>query len=286
MAKISKVSLVEVSPSMVTALKVLSTAGVERSAQRPRLDRRVGEEKDQQGRHVGRDHAGALGDAVDGDGDAVDLRFSRGELGKGVGGHDGARRIGVGVRLGLAHQRAKLLDDLAGIERLADHPGRSDIDVGLEAVGGPRRGFGGQRHRLLAALAGEGIGVAGIDHERAGHAVREMRAAPIDRRRRGLGVGQNAGDRRAGVEQRQQQIDAARVANPRGGCGDAHALDCRQARHRLRRERRDLAQQRPLASAVHPEGVNCCRRAPLTYRPADRPDRRPHPCSRLRPSTS
>ena len=108
-AKRSKVSLVEVSPSMVMALKVSSTARIERVAQRLRLDRRIGEEKGEHGRHVGRDHAGALGDAIDGDLDAVDLGLARGELGEGVGGHDGASGIGEGVGPGFGHKRAEAL---------------------------------------------------------------------------------------------------------------------------------------------------------------------------------
>ena len=54
--------------------------GSEDLAQRPGLDRGVGEEEGEHGRHVRRDHAGALGDAVDGDGHALDLGLPRGEL--------------------------------------------------------------------------------------------------------------------------------------------------------------------------------------------------------------
>ena len=149
-AKTSSVSLVEVSPSMVMALKVSSTAGIERGAQRLRLDGRVGEEKGEQGRHVGRDHAGALGDAVDGDLDPVDLGLARGELGIGVGGHDGARGVGEGVGLGGLRERGEVQGDLAGIERLADHAGRGDIDVGLQAVGRLGRRLGGALDRVHA----------------------------------------------------------------------------------------------------------------------------------------
>ena len=128
------------------------------------------------------------------------------------------------------------------IERLADHAGRGDIDVGLQAIGGFSRRLRGEHHRLLAAFAGEGIGIAGIDHQRARHAVGEMGAAPVDRRRRRLRLGQHAGDRRARIEQRQQEVGAAGIANAGGGGRDAHAIDRRQLRHMLRRERRDLPQ--------------------------------------------
>ena len=63
--------------------------------QRPRLDRRVGEEESEHGRHVRRDHACALGDAVNGNGHALDLGLPRGELGIGVGGHDSTRSIPI-----------------------------------------------------------------------------------------------------------------------------------------------------------------------------------------------
>jgi len=59
-AKASSVSDVEVSPSMVTALKVSSTPALQQRLQRAGRDRRVGEHEGQHGRHVRHDHAGAL----------------------------------------------------------------------------------------------------------------------------------------------------------------------------------------------------------------------------------
>ena len=70
--------------------------------QRRRGDRRVGEDERQHRRHVGRDHAGALGDAVDDDLGLADLDALRRDLRERVGRHDRARgvhqRVGLGAR--------------------------------------------------------------------------------------------------------------------------------------------------------------------------------------------
>ena len=71
-ANSSSVSLVEVSLSTVTALKVLSVAADSSACSTGSRDRRVGRDEGQHRRHVGRDHAGALGDAVDGDVDVAE----------------------------------------------------------------------------------------------------------------------------------------------------------------------------------------------------------------------
>ena len=76
-AKIISVSEVEVSPSMVTALNVSTTPSSSMRLQGRRGNCSVGENEGQHGRHVGRDHAGALGDAVDGDRCLADVRGRR-----------------------------------------------------------------------------------------------------------------------------------------------------------------------------------------------------------------
>ena len=63
----ARVSVVEVSPSTVIAVEDLSAARRQQRLQRRRRDLRVGEDEAQHRRHVGRDHAGALGDAGDRD---------------------------------------------------------------------------------------------------------------------------------------------------------------------------------------------------------------------------
>ena len=87
---------------------------------------------------------GALGDAVDGDGHAADLRLPRGELRIGVGGHDRARRLLEALRHGARGKPAEQARELGRVERLADHAGRGEIDIGLEATRRFRRGFGRQ----------------------------------------------------------------------------------------------------------------------------------------------
>ena len=64
-AKASSVSDVEVSPSTVMALKLALVAALEQRLQHVGRNRRVGEDEGEHRRHVGRDHARALGDAVE-----------------------------------------------------------------------------------------------------------------------------------------------------------------------------------------------------------------------------
>ena len=54
----------------------------------------VGEDVDEHGGHVWRDHAGAFGDACDFDGFAVNSDCFGRSLGEGVGRHDGAGGVG------------------------------------------------------------------------------------------------------------------------------------------------------------------------------------------------
>ena len=141
----------------------------------------------------------------------------------------------------LAASPASRLVNLDGIERLADHPGRGDIHVGFEAIGGGGGGFRRELHRVPPTLAGEGIGVAGIDHERSCHPVLKPGSAPLDRGRRGLRPGEHAGDRGAGIEQREQQIGAAGIADARRASCEAHPVNGGEMRQHFRCEWRDLA---------------------------------------------
>ena len=121
--------------------------------------------KAQHGRHVGRDHARALGDAVDGDLDAIDHRGGGGGLGIGVGGHDG---VGGGAPVAgraLRHQPSQHAGDLLGRQRLADHPGRGHEDFLRPAAGRGGGLVGDGAHALLPGLAGKGVGIAAVDHQ-------------------------------------------------------------------------------------------------------------------------
>ena len=141
--------------------------------QRTRLDGGIGEQEGEHGRHVRRNHAGALGDAVDGHRHALDLGLARGKLRVSVRGHDGAGGFGDPFRAGIFGKPGEQAREFGRIERLADHPGRGDIHVGFETTGGGCGRFRRELHRVAPAFAGEGIGVAGIDHERSCHAVLE-----------------------------------------------------------------------------------------------------------------
>ncbi len=80
-------------------------AALQQRLQRAGAERRVGEHEGQHGRHVRRDHAGALGHAVDGDFCLAKLHGRGRNLRKGVGGHD--RRGGVHPVAGLRGLRQR-----------------------------------------------------------------------------------------------------------------------------------------------------------------------------------
>ena len=181
--------------------------------QRRLRDRRVREDEAEHGGHVGRHHAGALAEAVDDDGHAADLGGARGELGVGVGGHDGARGGFEGVRLHRLGEIAQQMDEATCVQRLADHPRGGQVYLLCAAANGAGGGLRRHARGVAALLAGEGIGVAGVDDQGARLAVLEARPAPQHRRRAGLGAGQHAGHDRAGLERRQHQIGAALVAD-------------------------------------------------------------------------
>ena len=96
------------------------------------------------------------------------------------------------------------------------------------AAGGRGGDLGGELGRLASGLAGEGIGVAGIDNKRARRAAFELRAAPVDRCGWTFRAREHAGHRRAVVEQRQQDVGAAGIADAGGG---GRKLDARHRRH-------------------------------------------------------
>src|SRR5437870_767009 len=60
--------------------------------------------------------------------------------------------------------------ECAGVERLADHPSRGEVHVARPAADRLGGNAGGELTRLAAGLAGEGVGIAGIDHQRSGGA--------------------------------------------------------------------------------------------------------------------
>ena len=98
---------------------------------------------------------------------------------------------------------------------------------------------GGELGRGAAVLAGEGVGVAGIDDQRARLAGLHIGAAPFDRRRRAFRAREHAGHAGACLEQGQQHVGAAGIADAGGGRRQPHAVDCRHGGHVLGGEGRD-----------------------------------------------
>ena len=96
-----------------------------------------------------------------------ELRCDCGGLGEGVGRHDRPRRLGPAHRAQRATRPGSALMSGRWIERFADHAGRGLEDLGRRwrrrAL--PRRSATAI-DGLHAGLAGEGIGIAGIDDER------------------------------------------------------------------------------------------------------------------------
>ena len=137
------------------------------------------------------------------------------------------------------HQAFHHAVERLGLERLADHAGRGEEDVArlaADRLGGEVRREG---RGVASGLAGERVGVAGIDHQRPRLAGLEPGAAPVDRRGRAFRAGQHARDGGAGVEQRQQDVGAARIADAGRRGGEAHAGDRRHVGKARGRERRN-----------------------------------------------
>ena len=104
----------------------------------------------------------------------------------GVGGHD---RLGGGEERVLARvgdQRVDDTRDARGVERLADNAGRGHEDFVWRCADRLGGGLGDIGDRGCADPAGEGVGVARIDDQRARFASAQMLTAPVDRRRGAL----------------------------------------------------------------------------------------------------
>ena len=125
------------------------------------------------------------------------------------------------------------------IQRLADNPCRGDEHfVGL-ATDRFDSVFDRDVDRLASAFAGKGVGIAGVDDDGPRAALLEVLAADENRRRSGLRLGQDAGDRGALVQHGEQKIGPPLVANTGFGRRKGDAVDRRQADERCRRKRRN-----------------------------------------------
>ena len=164
-AKASKVSDVEVSPSIVTALKLSTTPSAMR---RCSAGAAIGASVNTKASMVAM--SGAIMPAPLAMPQMVTVvlpSFAVGgrALGKGVGGHDGPGRGFPGSGSGGGNEAVHHAFEGGGIERFADDAGRGEEHLRRPAAGRFRRDVGGQLGRFAAAAAGEGIGIAGIDDE-------------------------------------------------------------------------------------------------------------------------
>ena len=217
-------SLVDVSPSTVMRLKLASAASRTSDCNARRRDHRVGGDEAQHRRHVGSDHAGALGDAADRDRAAIDRKLSRRRLGQRVGGHDAFGRIEPGIGLERAHCRRQAGLEAVDRQRFHDHAGRERQHLPCLHADQAGQRFAAAPGTGQAIGAGAGVGVAGIDHQRADIAARgEVLAAQLHRGRAKAVAGEHA--RRDGpfVEREHHQVFAIGLADARHGDADAQA---------------------------------------------------------------
>ena len=156
----------------------------------------------------------------------ADLGGGGGDLRKRVGRHD--RLGGVEEIAGLRVGDQAVHHAVEGLSRSSGSPitpvEARKISLGLAAVAARAAICAVNLRRVAAALAGEGVGVAGIDHQRARFAALQSGAAPFDRRRRAFRAREHAGDRRALVE----AAPAARRCGPCSGCRPARSQAARR----------------------------------------------------------
>ena len=143
------------SPSIVTALNVSSTPS-RNSLRDRRRDRCVGENERQHGAHIGRDHAGALGDAADGHRGAAEPDHRGRAFGERVGGHDRLGGVLPATRRGIGDKSRHDALEFRGVERLTNHAGGGEKHlVGLAAgrLGGDGGGEFGRGRPVLPVNA-------------------------------------------------------------------------------------------------------------------------------------
>ena len=142
-------SLVEVAPSTLSVLKVRSAASLQDALQLVARHVGVGGEEGEHRRHVGRDHAAALGHAAEREGRALDHRF----LGDVIGGEDALGGV-VRRRRPTASSPASgvACEDQVHRQRRADDPGRADQHIAPCRCRAPRpRPRSSPRHRPCPA---------------------------------------------------------------------------------------------------------------------------------------
>ena len=113
-------------------------------------------------------------------------------------------------------------------QHFADHAGggqKNLLGLAADQLGsGGGAGFGG----FHPSFAGEDVGVAGVDDNRAGLAASQRIAAPVNRGAGAFGGGEHAGDGGGGGQFHHHQVGAALVADAGGGGAEADAGQRRQ----------------------------------------------------------
>ena len=131
---------------------------------------------------------------------------------------------------------AKKMRKFRRVQRLADNARRGDEHLVRFAADGFDCVLDRDVDGLAPALAGERVGISGIDDEGAGGTLFQVLAAGEDGCRGGFRLCQDAGDRGPLVEDGEQKIGAPLIANT-GFCRrKCHAVDRRQAGELGRRE--------------------------------------------------
>ena len=197
------------------AVEAPSDAGVEAGLQELRLDGKVGEDKGQHRRHVGRDHAAALCDTDDMAGGTVDS--PGGTLTEGVGRADRTGRslpaLGA-TRVEFPDERWQFGAKERVRHRLADHPGRRHKHLVGEDAEAPGDRLCGEPHAGFTGGTGERIGVPCVAHDRPSRpvALSEDLLAPIDWGRRTQARCEDTGHRGAFGEFRDEEVITPGVA--------------------------------------------------------------------------
>ena len=160
------------------AAKGLLVGRAEQLLQERGSNRAVGENIAQHRRHIGRNHPAAFDNRGERNGASVDDRSGCGALGKGVGRADRVGGVLPAARRG-EHGRGN--PGFGFVERQGhpDHPGRADEYLFLRAVQLLRDPGHDRLDRRAPAVAGKGVGIARVDHQRACAALHHIGAAQL-----------------------------------------------------------------------------------------------------------
>ncbi len=185
--------------------------------QRVGIDHGVGGHEAQHRGHVRANHPGAFADAGDSDRSPADLHLARSRLGQCVGGHDAGGRLAPASRLQRRQCGGQPGLDALDRQRFHDHAGRKRQHLRRLHAHQRRQGGTGAVGTLQAVGTGAGIGVAGVDHQRADAGAHgrlgEVLAAHLHRCGAEAVQRENAGHHAAFVERQQHEVTAMGLAH-------------------------------------------------------------------------